>query len=66
MQASDHVLRWHAHRAYEQCGFLFYNDGDEVVQSALHVVVVGLAGDAADGGQCEVDAEESVGLEEGF
>jgi len=44
----------------EELGALLNDDGEEVVELAVGVVFVGLAGRAADLGEEEVDTERSV------
>lgn len=60
VQAVDDGLGRDADGADEEAGAALDGDVDELVQLAVGVVVVGLAGAAADLGQGEVDAERQV------
>lgn len=61
------MLRRDADGRDEQFGALVDDDVDELVEEPVRVVVVRLAGGAADGGEGEVDAEGEGGVrEEGF
>ena len=57
MQAVDDVLRRHAHGGHKQPRAILDGDVNQLVEVAVGVVVVGLAGAAADLRQREVDAE---------
>lgn len=67
MEPPDDVRGGDADGRDEEFRALGDDDGDEVVEEAVRVVVVCLAGGAADGGEGEVDAEGEGGVrEEGF
>ena len=61
MKALDSARGWDADGGDEELGAGGYGDFDEVVELAVGVVVVGLAGGAADLGEGEVDAEGEIG-----
>jgi len=67
MQPVDDALGRDAHGGHKQLGARLDGDVDQLVQLAVGVVVVGLAGVAADLGEGEVDAEGQVrGFEKGL
>jgi len=57
VQAGNDVWGWDANGGDEEFGARVDGDGDEVVELAVGVVVVGLAGGAADLGEGQVDAK---------
>lgn len=65
MQLVHNLLGRHPYRTHKQLGLLLNDHIDQVVQPALGVVVVGLAGVSAYLGNEEVDAEGEVGRGEG-
>jgi hypothetical protein len=60
VQALDNLLGWNADGADEERGLFLNDDVNELVQLALLVVIVGLAGASADLGKQKIDAELAV------
>jgi hypothetical protein len=61
VQLVDDLFGRYAHGTYEQLGLLLDDHVDELVETALSVIVVCLSGITADGGNEQIDAERQIG-----